>query len=93
MNEAEKLLTDADALLGDERRKRDRRQTAPIPKHQCPICGQGDSKVIEGRMDYEAGYYWRRRCCTNPDCQETYTTKEIVEPIDRPSARSQHLVA
>lgn len=53
-----------------------------LPKVRCPICGALESEVVEGRTDFEANRYWRRRECTA--CQEKFTTIEIVTPVDRP---------
>lgn len=58
------------------------------PKFRCPICEQvAIAIVLEGRMDYRHGFYWRRHRCEV--CGETYTTKQVLEPIDRPSPLSR----
>lgn len=61
-----------------------------ISKFRCPVCGQlTTSHVLEGRMDRQAGYYWRRRECDV--CGESFTTKEQLEPVNRPTLPAQHL--
>lgn len=71
-----------------ERRRQERRR--PISKFCCPICGGvTTSHVIEGRMDAKAGYYWRRRVCDS--CGEQFTTKELLDALNRPQYLPQHL--
>jgi predicted RNA-binding Zn-ribbon protein involved in translation (DUF1610 family) len=55
-----------------------------IPKHWCPMCGEKTiSRVISSRGGPR--FYWRQRRCES--CKETYTTKEVVEPLNRPPDR------
>lgn len=61
-----------------------------LPKFQCPICDAVTvARVINGRMNYRLGYYWRQLRCTV--CQERYTTKEIVMALNRPGRLAQYL--
>jgi hypothetical protein len=61
-----------------------------LPKFICPICDTlSTNHVMEGRMDYTHGYYWRRHRCHA--CNEVFTTTQRIEPIGRPSFESQDL--
>lgn len=54
---------------------------AQRPKLRCPIClNRVIGQVVESREDRE--FYWRRRRCEI--CGEVFTTRETVEPLDRP---------
>jgi transcription elongation factor Elf1 len=88
--DAQDALDDAGHVLQQaERVKRESRYG--LPKFRCPFCEEvTTSKILDGRPEYKGGYYWRRHRCD--ECGEKYTTKEIVEPLDRPSL-IQHLVA
>jgi len=78
-----------------ERRDPDRpdRRKPLRPKLRCPIClAFAISHVVNGRTNVEPTrerhlppHYWRLRRCDA--CRETYTTIEIVVPVDRPPAQ------
>jgi transcriptional regulator NrdR family protein len=55
----------------------------------CPYCGTfvSDSRVIDTRLENN-GY--RRRQCMNPECQDRFTTREVVVPSREPMHRPIH---
>lgn len=72
----------ADRLLAEAKHR--------IQKFRCPCCDEiVTSRVKNGRMNHRDGYYWRQHACDA--CGETFTTKEIVEPLDRPTPAAQHI--
>lgn len=67
-----------------ERRTHERRS---VPKFKCPICEAFTvARVINSRMNRKRGYYWRRHLCS---CGGTYTTKQVLAALDRPSESAQ----
>lgn len=86
-------VAEADRVLAlAERRIADRRTKTALPKFRCPLCKVvAISYVLESRPDYDADLYWRRHLCTA--CDQTYTTTQRVEAIDRPAIVSQHLAS
>lgn len=44
---------------------------------RCPLCGSGDTRVIDSRLSSDGDQVRRRRQCTT--CQERFTTYETAE--------------
>lgn len=69
----------------DPRETPDRRSRPLKSKLRCPICEQQTvSRVLSSRVGTR--HYWRQRKCFG--CGETYTTKEVVAALNRPTVRS-----
>lgn len=55
----------------------------------CPYCGSEDSRTIDKRG------IWRRRECLNPDCNERFSSDEVVRKpwqLRTPKIRPKHLL-
>jgi transposase-like protein len=84
MNDRELLDHAEQEIVRVERREGERRKGERRECFKCPICDDvSTSHVLEGRMNHAQGYYWRRHRCDA--CGETYTSKQTVEAIGRPT--------
>lgn len=46
---------------------------------KCPLCGHGDTSVIDSRITREGREIRRRRACQNEECKHRFTTYERLD--------------
>jgi hypothetical protein len=83
MNDRELLDHAEQEIVRVERREGERRKGERRECFKCPACDAvSTSHIIEGRMNYDEGFYWRRHRCGA--CGDYYTSIQIVEAVGRP---------